>query len=110
MSGEGVTPISYLSLAKVAHLGVTVSGNGGPMDYRAAANFLALGARTVQFCTLVMKHGYGISATWTTAPAAGATGHRPWTELIGIALPLPVTDFMALSPTKRSPPATTTSA
>jgi hypothetical protein len=46
MSGAGVAPISNLTLASVGHLGVTVSGNGGPMDYRAAAHFLALGART----------------------------------------------------------------
>ena len=33
MSGEGVTPISNLTLAKVSGLGVAVSGNGGPLDY-----------------------------------------------------------------------------
>src|SRR5208283_2876477 len=60
MSGEGVLPISYLTLARVSGMGITVSGNGGPMTYKAAANFLALGARTVQFCTIVMKHGLGI--------------------------------------------------
>ena len=30
------------------------------MDYKAAAHFLALGARSVQFCTIVMKYGFGI--------------------------------------------------
>jgi Dihydroorotate dehydrogenase len=30
------------------------------MDYKSAADFLALGAGTVQFCTIVMKYGYGI--------------------------------------------------
>jgi dihydropyrimidine dehydrogenase (NAD+) subunit PreA len=59
MSGEGVLPISYLTLAKVAGMGITVSGNGGAMTYRDAANFLALGAGTVQFCTAVMKYGLG---------------------------------------------------
>ena len=59
MSGEGVLPISNLTLAKVSALGVTVSGNGGAMTYRDAANFLALGAETVQFCTAVMKYGLG---------------------------------------------------
>src|SRR3989304_5719408 len=50
MSGAGVTPISNLTLANVSHLGVVVSGNAGPVDYRAAANFLALGARPGQSC------------------------------------------------------------
>ena len=60
MSGEGVLPISNLTLAKVSGMGIAVSGNGGPMNYKAAANFLALGAQTVQFCTIVMKYGLGI--------------------------------------------------
>jgi len=103
MSGEGVLPISYLTLAKVAHIGVTVSGNGGPMDYRAAANFLALGARTVQFCTIVTRHGYGIidhleSGLSHLLASRGIASVR---QLIGIALPEPITDFMALSPAKK---------
>ena len=40
MSGEGVIPISNLTLAKVSNLGIAVSGNGGPMDYKTAADFL----------------------------------------------------------------------
>jgi dihydroorotate dehydrogenase/thioredoxin reductase len=48
MAGEGVLPISNLTLAKVASTGITVSGNGGAMTYKDAANFLALGAHTVQ--------------------------------------------------------------
>ena len=47
LSGEGVQPISNLTLAKVAGMGITVSGNGGAVSYRDAANFLALGAGTV---------------------------------------------------------------
>ena len=60
MSGEGVTPISYLTLAQAVPEGIEISGNGGPMNYKAAMDFLALGVKTVQFCTIVMKHGYGI--------------------------------------------------
>jgi NADPH-dependent glutamate synthase beta subunit-like oxidoreductase/dihydroorotate dehydrogenase/Pyruvate/2-oxoacid:ferredoxin oxidoreductase delta subunit len=103
MSGEGITPISNMTLAKVSGLGVHVSGNGGPMDYKAAANFLALGARTVQFCTVCMEYGYdiidelesGLSHLMAVRNIASVG------ELIGIALPDPVTDFMDLSPTKR---------
>ncbi|OGS15346.1 MAG: hypothetical protein A2234_01270, partial [Elusimicrobia bacterium RIFOXYA2_FULL_58_8] len=42
MSGEGVAPISNLTISKAVNLGVPISGNGGPMDYKAAAHFLAL--------------------------------------------------------------------
>ncbi len=43
MSGDGVTPISYLTLANAVPEGIEISGNGGPMTYKAAMDFLALG-------------------------------------------------------------------
>ena len=105
MSGEGVLPISYLTLARVSSLGVIVSGNGGPMDYRAAANFLALGARTVQFCTIVMKYGLGIVDDLHSGLSflMRERGFRSVGELIGSALPNPIVDFMALSDLKKIP-------
>lgn len=102
MSGAGVAPISNLTLASVANLGVTVSGNGGPMDYRAATHFLALGARTVQFCTIVMKHGYGVRRPGLRRqPPDARAGIDSMERLIGIALPFPVTGFMDLSAEKK---------
>ena len=103
MSGEGVAPISNLSIAAVGNLGVTISGNGGPMDYRAAAHFLALGARTVQFCTIAMKHGVHIVDELHSGLSfmLQARGLKSVEELIGCALPNPITDFMDLTPVKR---------
>jgi NADPH-dependent glutamate synthase beta subunit-like oxidoreductase/dihydroorotate dehydrogenase/Pyruvate/2-oxoacid:ferredoxin oxidoreductase delta subunit len=103
MSGEGVAPISYLTLATAVPLGLEISGNGGPMDYKAAMNFLALGVRTVQFCTIVMKHGYGIIRDLEsgTAYLMRERGIRSMTELIGRAQPHPIADFMALPAKKR---------
>ncbi len=103
MSGEGVIPISNLTLANVARLGVTVSGNGGPMDYKSAADFLALGAKTVQFCTVVMKQGYGIIDELHSGVShlMQARGIASMDQLIGRALPDPVRGFMELSPVKK---------
>lgn len=103
MSGDGVTPISYLTLANAVPEGIEISGNGGPMDYKAAANFLALGVKTVQFCTIVMKQGYGIinDLESGTSFLMQARGIHSMDELIGIAQPHPVTDFMSLTPTKK---------
>lgn len=103
MSGEGVIPISNLTLANVSRLGVVVSGNGGPMDYKAAADFLALGARTVQFCTVVMKHGYGIVDELHSGLSylMADRGLHSVSELIGRALPNPITGFMELSAVKK---------
>ena len=103
MSGAGVAPISFLTLANVAHLGVFVSGNGGPMDYKAAAHFLALGARNVQFCTVAMKHGVGIIEDLESGLShlLAERGIASVGELIGRALPHPVTAFPDLSPVKK---------
>jgi NADPH-dependent glutamate synthase beta subunit-like oxidoreductase/dihydroorotate dehydrogenase/Pyruvate/2-oxoacid:ferredoxin oxidoreductase delta subunit len=103
MSGEGVTPISYLTLSQAVPEGIEISGNGGPMNYKAAMDFLALGVKTVQFCTIVMKQGYGIirdleSGTSFLMQERGIPSMK---ELIGIAQPHPCTDFMALTPVKK---------
>ena len=103
MSGEGVIPISNLTLANVARLGVSVSGNGGPMDYKSAADFLALGAKTVQFCTIVMKQGYGIIEELHSGVShlMEERGIKSMAELIGRALPDPIRGFMELSSVKK---------
>lgn len=103
MGGEGVLNISYLTLAKAAPLGVEISGNGGPVNYKHAADFLALGCRTVQFCSLVTKNGYRIIDDLNSGLShlLRDRGLRSVQQLIGIALPDPVTDFMALSSVKR---------
>jgi glutamate synthase (NADPH/NADH) small chain len=105
MSGAGVLPISNLTLAKVAGMGVIVSGNGGAMSYRDAAGFLALGAETVQFCTAVMKYGLGYADELHSGLShlLEARGLRSVRELIGSALPAPITDFGALSDIKEIP-------
>jgi len=103
LSGEGILPISYLTLAKAAGLGCRVSGNGGPMNYRQAADFLALGAESVQFCTLALHYGVEIVEE-LDAGLSGlleALGLRSVSELIGRALPKPIRDFPDLPAGKR---------
>lgn len=103
MSGDGVKHISNLTLANAAEVGLTISGNGGPMDYKAAADFLALGASTVQFCTAPTKYGvdYINELEMGLSYYLDARGISSVAQLIGCALPRPVTDFMDLSPIKQ---------
>ena len=103
MSGDGVTPISYLTLANAVPEGIEISGNGGPMNYKAAMDFLALGVKTVQFCTIGTKYGYGIIRDLESGTAflMQERGIHSMKELIGIAQPHPITDFMVLSPVKK---------
>ena len=102
ISGAAIAPINYLTLAKVGNLGVFVSGNGGAMDYMTAANFLALGVGNVQFCTIVEKYGYRIFDELCSglSQLMADRGIASVADLIGIALPEPITDFMDLSPEK----------
>jgi NADPH-dependent glutamate synthase beta subunit-like oxidoreductase/dihydroorotate dehydrogenase/Pyruvate/2-oxoacid:ferredoxin oxidoreductase delta subunit len=103
MSGEGITPVSYLCLANAGGLGVTVSGNAGPIDYRAAANFLALGTNSVQFCTAVEKYGYGIIDEFKSGLShlMADRGIKSVAQLVGRAQPNPIRDFMDLDPEKK---------
>lgn len=103
MSGRGVAPISNLTLSQVGSMGIHISGNGGPMSYKEAAHFLALGVKTVQFCTIAMKYGYGIidELHEGISHMMAERGISSMDELIGRALPKPVTDFMELTPVKQ---------
>ena len=105
MSGEGVAPISNLTISKAVGLGVPISGNGGPMDYKAAAHFLALGAKSVQFCTVVMKYGFGVinELNWGLSHMLEEKGYKSVEEFIGCALPGPITSFPDLTPVKNIP-------
>jgi dihydropyrimidine dehydrogenase (NAD+) subunit PreA len=64
---------------------------------------LALGCRTVQFCTLVTKYGYGVLDDICSGLShlMAERGLSSVEQLIGAALPGPVTDFMELSPQKK---------
>ena len=103
MSGDAVKYISNLTLSKAAPVGLTISGNGGTMNYKDAADFLALGCKTVQFCTAVMKDGVKVIQDLEQGLAylMIERGMKTIDDLIGVALPEPILDFMDISPVKR---------
>ncbi len=103
MSGEGITPVSYLCLSSACGKGIAVSGNAGPVNYRAAADFLALGTNSVQFCTVVEKYGYGIIHDLKSGLShlMAARGIRSIAELTGITQPDPIRGFMDLTGEKQ---------
>lgn len=104
-SGEGVLPVSYLSLANAGSTGIEISGNGGPMSYLDAANFLALGVKNVQFCSIALKYGVEIINDLESGLSnlLEERGLKSVRELIGIAQPKPYTDFPDLTPVKQIP-------
>jgi len=62
--GPAVKPIALNMVAEIARdpqtQGLPISGIGGVSTWRDAAEFIALGCGTVQVCTAVMVHGFGI--------------------------------------------------
>ncbi len=59
--GPAVKPIALHmvgALARDPRITIPLSGIGGISDWRDAAEFMALGATSVQVCTAVMHHGY----------------------------------------------------
>ena len=67
-AGPAVKPIALNMLASVANdesiraSGVPISGMGGISNWSDAAEFLALGATSLQVCTAVMHYGFRIIA------------------------------------------------
>jgi len=61
--GPAVKPIALHMLSALARepkITIPISGIGGVSTWQDAAEFLALGATSVQVCTAVMHHGYRI--------------------------------------------------
>ncbi len=91
-SGPAVKPIALHmvnSCARDPRIGIPISGVGGIDDWRDAAEFLLLGATTVQVCTAVMHHGYRIVDGMIDGLAAylAARGLASPADLAGRALP-----------------------
>ncbi len=61
LSGAAVKPIALKAIATIAQaVNVPISGIGGISTWEDAAEFLLLGASTLQVCSAVMFQGYGI--------------------------------------------------
>ncbi len=100
--GPAVKPIALNMVAEIARdaetRGLPISGIGGISTWRDAAEFLALGAGTVQVCTAAMTYGFRIVEEMIT----GLEGwmdekrHKSLDAVIGRAVPN-VTDWQFLN-------------
>lgn len=63
-SGPAVRPVALRMVGEIARdpetVGLPISGIGGITNWREAAEFMALGAGTVQVCTAAMTYGFKI--------------------------------------------------
>jgi len=60
-SGPGIKPVALRVVSRLAQASnLPISGSGGVSKWQDAAEFILLGASTVQVCTAVMWYGYEI--------------------------------------------------
>ncbi|HDZ89177.1 MAG TPA: NAD-dependent dihydropyrimidine dehydrogenase subunit PreA [Deltaproteobacteria bacterium] len=61
LSGPAIKPIALKAVATIAEAtDVPISGIGGITTWEDTAEFILLGASTLQVCTAVMMHGYSV--------------------------------------------------
>jgi dihydropyrimidine dehydrogenase (NAD+) subunit PreA len=61
LSGPAIRPITLKVISEIArHVDIPITGTGGASDWRDAAEFMLVGATTVQFCTAPMRYGFRI--------------------------------------------------
>ncbi|MGD9584598.1 MAG: NAD-dependent dihydropyrimidine dehydrogenase subunit PreA [Lysobacterales bacterium] len=100
--GPAVRPIALNMVAEIARdsetRGLPISGIGGIGNWRDAAEFMALGAGSVQVCTAAMHYGFRIVEDMATGLSnwMDSKGYRRLDDFVGRAVPN-VTDWKFLN-------------
>lgn len=100
--GPAVKPIALNMVAEIARdpatRGKPISGIGGIGTWRDAAEFLALGAGSVQVCTAAMHYGFRIVEDMTSGLSnwMDSKGYATLDDVVGRAVPN-VTDWQFLN-------------
>jgi dihydropyrimidine dehydrogenase (NAD+) subunit PreA len=87
-SGPAIKPIALRAVAQMATASrMPVSGIGGISSWQDAAEFILLGASTVQVCTAVMWHGFQIIDKFASGLSeyVRSKGFSSVQELVGLA-------------------------
>ncbi len=93
MCGPAVKPIALNMTAEIARAeatrGMPISGMGGIETWKDAAEFMALGAGTVQVCTAAMIYGFKIVEEMKTGLSdfMDAKGYARVSDFVGKAVP-----------------------
>jgi dihydropyrimidine dehydrogenase (NAD+) subunit PreA len=98
--GPAVKPIGLRFVSQIARAlpEIPISGIGGIEDWKSATEYLMAGAKTLQVCTAVMWHGFGIIKDMTEGLDSflERKGYASIDEVVGKALPK-ITTWEALS-------------
>ena len=102
MCGPAVKPIALSMVSEIARdsvcAGLPISAIGGITTWRDAAEFIALGAGTVQVCTAAMTYGFKVVQEMVTGLAdyMDAKGYATIEDFRGRAIPS-ITDWQYLN-------------
>ena len=89
-SGRAIKPVALRCIADIAGaVKIPVSGVGGIYNWKDALEFLLLGATTVQVCTAVLQHGYGIIDDLCDGLIRwlDGNGYQNVEQIVGLSLP-----------------------
>lgn len=90
ITGPAIKPMTLRTIAEIKrHVDIEITGTGGPVTWRDAIEFMAVGAGNVQFATAVMLYGFGIIDDLKDGMYRYLTdmGFSSPMEIIGKALP-----------------------
>ncbi|MCK5238831.1 MAG: NAD-dependent dihydropyrimidine dehydrogenase subunit PreA [Candidatus Thorarchaeota archaeon] len=89
--GPAVRPIGLRMVSQIARAipDFLISGIGGIEDWHSAAEYIMVGAGTLQVCTAVMWNGFGIIKDMTTGleEFMERKGYDTLESMVGVALP-----------------------
>jgi dihydropyrimidine dehydrogenase (NAD+) subunit PreA len=94
LTGPAIKPITLRTIAEIArNVDLPILGTGGASSWSDAAEFMAVGAGVVQYCTAVMHRGFRIIDDLTSGMAhyLGEMGFTSVADIRGKALPHIVT-------------------
>ena len=61
LTGPAIKPLTLRTIAEIArNVSIPILGTGGASSWHDAVEFMSVGARCVQFCTIVMHHGFRV--------------------------------------------------
>jgi dihydroorotate dehydrogenase (fumarate)/dihydropyrimidine dehydrogenase (NAD+) subunit PreA len=101
--GPWVKPFSLRAIYQVATaMDIPIAGSNGVNDWRDALEYMMVGSTTVQICTAVMVHGYGLLAETIRGMSEwlDRKGYASVREIIGMANPhvLPYSEIVKIPP------------
>ncbi|MBT9157918.1 MAG: NAD-dependent dihydropyrimidine dehydrogenase subunit PreA [Firmicutes bacterium] len=90
ISGPAIKPVALRCVAEIARkVDIPITATGGISNWRDAVEFLLLGARNLQLCTIVMQHGFRVIDDLVDGldNYLGRQGIARVEDLVGRALP-----------------------